>query len=745
MDLPKLLEIGKELNLQGPDLLVFIKQREEADQKLKTEEANIAREERIAERESKREEAEREERIAEREEKREEAKREAKRDELQHEREMLSLRIEADRARAVADESHHIVMESTREVRPSIRAPPLPRFRESEGNIDVYLQRFERYAANEGWEHDCYAIYLSALLEGPTLDIYHRMPLECANDYEALKEALLKRYSFTAQDFRKRFFNSKQANSESAPQFMSRLKHYLFQWIELSKIVPSFEDVMDLLLREQFLCSCPRDLSLFLRERSVKNVSSISEWAEVYTDSRECVGFKPVKDSSNGRQNVQQKGSQPPPKLTEPHFSRPPVTCFLCNKEGHKAVSCPVRGYHPGSSQQRHCRKHTGSCAIKLQVAEDPHECSNQAVLDCGCKLNIQAGRGALAFRNKLNVMTGIVNGQVVKAIRDTGCTTVVVRQNLVHPSQCTGEECLFVMVDNTTWYFPLVRCQVDTPIFAGEVIAVCIPNPISDLIIGNVPGVHQEDPHWKPRKTRLGLNYYSPTCKNKVTTEREALERQLKKLQLDCARHEKRAYAATRKVRDSLQLVEYAVLEKNKDIRENRSMKTELVKLYQEGIVQVMKNTNSRDNLVKRVCNAERSRDEAFTKLDTIRNELDRLKDSTREQKVALKIELNTLHDRNNHLIQEFQLCAEERIESRQRIDVLKRNDIVLKQKRNNSEGKLMQHVAVMQTEQMEMHSLLQRMCAKWKEKCQLVMCKIESQISELRGKFSDQNRRKD
>ena len=171
------------------------------------------------------------------------------------------------------------------------------------------------------------------------------MPLECANDYDALKEALSNRYSFTAQDFRKRFFNSKQANSESAPQFMSRLKHYLFQWIELSKINSSFEGVMVLLLREQFLCSCPRDLSLFLRERSVKNVSSISEWAEVYADSRDCVGFKPVKDSSNGRQNVKQKGSQSPPKLTEPRSSRHPVTCFLCNKIGHKAVNCPARGY----------------------------------------------------------------------------------------------------------------------------------------------------------------------------------------------------------------------------------------------------------------------------------------------------------------------------------------------------------------------------------------------------------------
>ena len=197
MDLPKLLEIGKELNLQGQDLIAFIGQREEAERRLKTEEANVARGERLAEREAKKEEAERKA-------KKEEAEREAKKEIL---RDMLALRIEADRACAVAEESHHTVMDSTRDMRSSIRAPPLPQFHESEGNIDVYIERFERYAANEGWENGCYTIYLSALLDGPALDIYHRMPLEDANDYKALKEALLKRYPFTAQDFRKRFFN----------------------------------------------------------------------------------------------------------------------------------------------------------------------------------------------------------------------------------------------------------------------------------------------------------------------------------------------------------------------------------------------------------------------------------------------------------------------------------------------------------------------------------------------------------
>ena len=60
MDLSKLLKIVKELNLQGQDLIAFTGQREEAERRLKTEEANVDREEISAEREAKKEEAERE-------------------------------------------------------------------------------------------------------------------------------------------------------------------------------------------------------------------------------------------------------------------------------------------------------------------------------------------------------------------------------------------------------------------------------------------------------------------------------------------------------------------------------------------------------------------------------------------------------------------------------------------------------------------------------------------------------------
>ena len=34
---------------------------------------------------------------------------------------------------------------------------------------------------------------------------------------------------------------------------------------------------------------------------------------------------------------------------------------------------------------------------------------------------------------------------------------------------------------------------QVDTPVFSGYVQALCLPNPIYDLFIGNIPGVHPD------------------------------------------------------------------------------------------------------------------------------------------------------------------------------------------------------------------------------------------------------------
>ena len=85
------------------------------------------------------------------------------------------------------------------------KSPKLPSFIDEKGELDSYLLRFERYAENTSWEKDTWAIKLSALLTGRTMDVYTRMSDTDANDYDKLRKALLTRYNYTEDGYRKRF------------------------------------------------------------------------------------------------------------------------------------------------------------------------------------------------------------------------------------------------------------------------------------------------------------------------------------------------------------------------------------------------------------------------------------------------------------------------------------------------------------------------------------------------------------
>ena len=107
------------------------------------------------------------------------------------------------------------------------RDPKLPYFDESKDKMDSYLSRFEKYATTNEWKKSIWAAYLSALLKGRALDVYDRLSVDDAADYEKLKEALLKNFDMTERGFRKKFRYERPEKSETFIQFSSRLGHIL--------------------------------------------------------------------------------------------------------------------------------------------------------------------------------------------------------------------------------------------------------------------------------------------------------------------------------------------------------------------------------------------------------------------------------------------------------------------------------------------------------------------------------------
>jgi len=84
-------------------------------------------------------------------------------------------------------------------------------------------------------------------------------------------------------------------------------------------------------------------------------------------------------------------------------------------------------------------------------------------------------------------VSDGLLESQPVKVLRDSDCSTVVVRRSLVPEDKLTGQEERCILIDGTVRRTPVAEIFIDTPYYTGKTTAVCMKNPLYDLIIGNI------------------------------------------------------------------------------------------------------------------------------------------------------------------------------------------------------------------------------------------------------------------
>ena len=239
----KWFEIGKELGLTGSELLSFVDNREKLDRD----------------------------------------ERQANREERNEEEQILKMKLELARIQNSSSGIHNSNENGNgRRLAP---APKLPPFVEGKDNMDAYLNRFEKYAESQSWPKTSWAISLSALLQGKALDVYSRLSVDKAEDYDALKEALLRRFELTCDDFRKKFRYSNPEAGETPSQFVVRLEHYLSRWIELSGTEHKFENLVDMLLRQQLVERGGTPLALFLKERKPKTISETTSLADTYVEA----------------------------------------------------------------------------------------------------------------------------------------------------------------------------------------------------------------------------------------------------------------------------------------------------------------------------------------------------------------------------------------------------------------------------------------------------------------------------
>ena len=504
--------------------------------------AELEREEKKLEREEKKERAEKELELAliEKEKAIAVAREKAAMAETQKEIELKKLELEQQKIQSgiiTADNVADITASSGSGARARSNFPKLPLFHEDRDEIDSFLFRFEAHAQAVGWKTSDWPIIMGTLLQGNALSLYHSMCAAGSFDYKDLKTALLTKFQCSKEGFREKFRSCRPEQDESFQSFYTRLKHLFNRWIEMADIPKEFDDLFDLLISEQILFSVNKELSVFLRERSLKKSQDIIDTAECFrlahpgknlsrTAGTGLSAF-PVdaqfnqnsNRGSRGGRNRRHRGrggfnrggqfrggfNQSPPQEQQSTdnktYSRGTfrgrggipqrggdshtLVCFGCGGEDHIQRDCQVvckKCGLKGHSSSR-CRRNTSDASANVGVEVG----SVGIAVGSDDTAVLCSAQGCLS---NLPVSKGQVNGIRISVLRDTGASIAGVRKDLVLPHQFLDKRQEVVSFGGQRQVFPLAEVQVSTDFYEGPLICCVIDDPVVDLILGNVQGV---------------------------------------------------------------------------------------------------------------------------------------------------------------------------------------------------------------------------------------------------------------
>ena len=416
--------------------------------------------------------------------------------------------------------------------------PKLPAFRDKTDDIDSYLFRFETHATALKWDKTHWVTYLSALLEGTALTLFHSLSdtEDGTVTYEQLKSALLKKFQCTPEGFRKRFRESKPTVGEPFETYAVELRRLADRWISLSKVEKTYEGLLGLILSEQLLQSVSHDLATFLCEKDERSFQNLIKSAESYRHAHpnknlarrsEATVFGSVGLVRDGHRPSEHFGptnsfrghggyqSDPSRFWNRRGFhstrrswgdgrfrgqatrkemvdtgrsgnqSLTTKCCFLCKQPGHFHQACPWK------SRKNPCRICNFShppdqCPFHKAVTKESMACalappSVHPEVDCSLQES---------FSGKLHLQSGTVNGVRCSLLRDTGATICAVRKRLVRPCQLLGSSIRCVSFGGREEEFPLAKVSVESPYFSGEMTCCVLDAPVADFIVGNVPQV---------------------------------------------------------------------------------------------------------------------------------------------------------------------------------------------------------------------------------------------------------------
>ena len=232
------------------------------------------------------------------------------------------------------------------------------KFDPKEGDISFFLILFERQARRVQIKEEDWVTNLVGLLPLEMANLIAREPEEKANDYEHVKNILLKRFKLSPEAFKIKFKRHCKSAENTWRDFGFELANYFNEWIMGLKI-NDFESLKQLVIVEQMKEQVSRDIQQhFIDDWSkIVAVDTLSEKLDEYENARQynqgnkASSFQPQRNGYQEKPNTfnnrnhgfgegNRQGFDNRRGFDKRNSFQKPITCFHCGRYGHLARFC---------------------------------------------------------------------------------------------------------------------------------------------------------------------------------------------------------------------------------------------------------------------------------------------------------------------------------------------------------------------------------------------------------------------
>ncbi|XP_040296035.1 uncharacterized protein LOC121007851, partial [Bufo bufo] len=150
---------------------------------------------------------------------------------------------------------------------------------------DLRRSNFERQCNLHRIDRGEWVAILSGKLSGKASDAFRTVPEQEIHSYARVKEVLLARYAVTPESYRQKFRDSRKTTKDSYVEWACQLSLSASNWVNSSQATTA-EDILQLMLLEQFYNHIQTDVKDWVRDRRPMTLPEAAKLADEYADTR---------------------------------------------------------------------------------------------------------------------------------------------------------------------------------------------------------------------------------------------------------------------------------------------------------------------------------------------------------------------------------------------------------------------------------------------------------------------------